>query len=98
MKTVSIQPKGLKDLTLPYPYIIDNWGNVGRQDFWKGEPKRLMGFNSLPEAGDISLLFFDFWDDPEKAVGMFPVFEDLGGVWKTYTNPIKSIRINEGSK
>ncbi|HWO60242.1 MAG TPA: hypothetical protein VNO31_09435 [Umezawaea sp.] len=70
---------------LPYPWFIDSDGMVGRQDKWKGAPTQLIGFvvgAENPTAVD--LLFEDFVDSPDTAVGMFPVFAHSDGSFNTY--------------
>ena len=55
MTTRSIQPTqdgvafGEYDVhqSVPYPYHIDSEGNVLRQDFWRGDPSRLIGFQAI---------------------------------------------------
>ena len=88
-----LQPQELPDRTLPYPYFIDEQGGVGRQDFWQGDPARLLGFHNEPESGDIALMFGQFKADPQQAVGMYPVFADSEDNWTTQTNPIESVEV-----
>jgi hypothetical protein len=90
VKTIRIQPKERKDMTLPYPYFIDAKGNVGRQDFWKGEPLKLICFAKKNEAKS-SLDFDKFWKNPSKCIGLYPVFEHSNGEWFTYKDPIESV-------
>jgi len=82
---IKVQPEELKDKTLPYPYFIEKDGLVGRQDFWKGKPYRLLGFSKKPVAGDIELIFAEFWKSPKKATGMYAVFTSKRGQWTTST-------------
>ncbi|KKN18190.1 hypothetical protein LCGC14_0958260 [marine sediment metagenome] len=95
MKTITIQPKEQEDFKLPYPFHISEDGSVGRQDFWKGKPQRLLGFNNKPEAGDIKLFGAEFRKNPKLAIGMYPVFKNKGGGWVTHTIPIESVRVNK---
>lgn len=98
-RQVSIQVANTEDgsydvhLPLPYPYHIDDDGNVGRQDFWRGEPKSLIGFQAERDRHEVDLFFHDFWDDPEKAVGMFPVFVDAGGTFWNHLWPVTSVSV-----
>lgn len=82
--TRSIQPGQTTDpkaeydpkLPLPYPYHIDDEGNVQRQDFWKGSPARLLGFQH-GGVQRISLTFRDWMaGDADAAIGLCPVFID----------------------
>lgn len=68
---------------MPYPYHIgDANGAVGRQDFWNGEPERLIGFQATRKRQVVDLFAAKFWDEPAQAIGMYPVFQDRdGGVW-----------------
>lgn len=90
----TIQPKERKDMTLPYPYFLDRNGKVGRQDFWKGEPLRLICFAKKGKAKS-SLTFEEFTQAPEKAVKLYPVFEHVDGKWFTYTDPIDSVKVTK---
>lgn len=77
---------------LPYPYIVDRDGLVGRQDFWKGEPYQIVGFCKRPKAGEVHLTFKDFLKAPNRAVGMFVVWRTPGDAWYTKTDmPIESV-------
>ena len=83
MRIIKIQSEEKKDLLLPYPFFIDKEGMVGRQDFWKGKPEKLIGFQKANEI-NIDLSFGEFWKCPKKAVGLYPVFLHKNGRWNTY--------------
>lgn len=97
MKTITIQPRELEDMTLPYPFHIDEKGNVGRQDFWKGKPLKLIGFNGNPnpEVDKKTINVSMFLKSPKKAIGLYPIFENKNGDWNTYKDPIESVHINK---
>jgi hypothetical protein len=82
-RKLTIQPAETGGI-LPYPYHVDQDGNVGRQDFWKGAPLRLIGFVDRAGAGEIDLTLEAFLDDPDEAVDAYPVFEHADGDWHTY--------------
>ena len=92
---IRIQPESRPNMTLPYPYFIDEKGNVGRQDFWKGNPKKLIGFSPTKEQLfdkeqiDVSV----FLKKPKKAIGMYPIFVHKNKEWYTYQDKIGSIEI-----
>lgn len=94
MKNISIQPKQ-HGSSLPYPYHIEKDGAVGRQDFWNGNPARLVGFSEKPKAGNVDLELAQFIEKPELAISMFPVFEKSDGSWYTDTNYIAGVHINK---
>lgn len=88
---IEIQPKELKDKTLPYPYFIDKNALVGRQDFWRGKPYRLLGFSCKARTGEMDIMFKDFWKNPKLALEKYPVFSDNKDNWTTLMNKIQSI-------
>ncbi len=95
MKTIRIQPKQRKDFTLPYPFFIDEKGRVGRQDFWKGKPLRLIGFSKTPQTGTLDIYLREFLSNPKLAIKKYPIFEwkDKKRSWHTYLDPIEHIEI-----
>ena len=80
-------------MTLPYPYHVDGKGLVGRQDFWKGRPSKLLGFNGSPKSGSIDLSFKEFIKNTSKARGKYPVFECKNGDWFTSNDRTASVRL-----
>jgi len=94
-KIIKIQPKERADGTLPYPFFIDEKGLVGRQDFWKGEPFELIGFDTSPSRHKGEIDFKQFWEKPELAIGLYPIFSHKNGEWITYSDPISSIDIRQ---
>jgi hypothetical protein len=67
---------------LPYPFHIDDDGSVLRQDFWRGEPARLLGFQSTQEHR-VDLFAHEWLATTDEAPeGWYPVFQDSdGGIW-----------------
>lgn len=95
---IKLQPQELPDMTLPYPYFVEEDGSVGRQDFWKGNPKKLLGFSAEPVAGQINKTLAELFDDPWMCQGFYPVFENADGEWVTQTNPIETAKFVEERK
>lgn len=101
MATITIQPgqpgEGMNYNVLkplPYPWHIDTeTGDVGRQEFWKGDPARLMGFQATAEVQRVVLFMEDFFADPQKAVGMFPVFQRENGSMYNTIVPITDVTV-----
>lgn len=94
-KTIRLQPKERPDMTLPYPFFIEDDGSVGRQDFWKGEPAKLIGFSKEQKAGAFSFGRKAFMENPQMAVGHFPIFADKDDNWSTYGDVIGSVSVKE---
>jgi hypothetical protein len=90
----NIQP-GNDDISKPrpFPFPIDQTGHVLDQDFWKGDPYSLLGFQATAEEQRVSLFFEDFTENPQQAVGMFPVFVKQGGGLYSLTLPIESVTV-----
>lgn len=86
-RIVTIQPAMAPDLRKPYPWHIaaegKAAGGVLRQDFWRGEPAQLVGFQERNDAQRVALHTRDWLaGDLQQAVGMYPVFMDAdGGMW-----------------
>lgn len=94
-KVIRIQPAERSDMKLPYPFFIESDGSVQRQDFWKGKPLKLIGFDINPSDHGMSgksIDLSDFIVDPQRAVGMYPIFEHADGNWFTYDDAISSVQ------
>jgi len=94
-KTIRIQPKERADMTLPYPFFINEKGMVERQDFWKGNPFMLIGFNGTKkqEMDKKTIDIAVFKKNPKKAVGLYPIFANKKGEWTTYGDKIESVSV-----
>lgn len=80
-RTIAIHPGLLPDKALPYPYFILPDGGVDRQDFWKGDPAALIGFQDRIDVQTVNLLTERFLDAPHLALGKYPVFVTDGRMW-----------------
>jgi hypothetical protein len=89
---IAIQPE-TRNGVMPYPYfVIESDGAIGRQDYWKGRPTKLIGFSDEAGTAAVELSFEAFVDRPADAVGKYPVFEHADGQWYTAETWIESIR------
>lgn len=105
MSTITLQPGNTADGTydvhqpLPYPYHVDaETGLVGRQEFWKGAPFRVLGFQREATRQQVDLWWIDVPADPDQVVGMYPVLLDTSsGEGEIYnlTVPITRVTIQE---
>jgi hypothetical protein len=75
----------------PYPFFVDEDGLVGRQDFWRGEPRRIVGVAADSAIHELTLRWNRVWADPQRAVGMYLVAEGSTGNWFTVDSAIESI-------
>lgn len=85
---------------LPYPFFVNEDGSVGSQDFWKGDPFKVVGFQRDLAVHEIDLWWRDVVTDPQQAVGMYLVTEDVQGSWGTHQTAVESVEqlSREGSK
>jgi hypothetical protein len=82
----------------PYPFSVDAaTGDVEDQNFWKGDPKRVVGFQAYVDRQQVDLWWEDAAKTPDLIVGMFPVMVGPDGLY-TYTIAIESIEITEVEK
>lgn len=99
MKTKTIHPcqpgkkPGEYDVMepLPYPYHIDDTGVVLRQDFWRGTPSCLVGFQKYKTIQRVDVWFKDWFSEDVDVLGMYPVFLDAAGSLYTDTRPVGSV-------
>lgn len=78
-------------LPLPYPWHIASNGDVERQDFWKGSPARLVGFQR-DNVHRVVLRAEDWMaGEPDAAVGLQPVFVDLDGSMWADARPVTEV-------
>lgn len=73
---------------LPYPYHIEDDGTVGRQDFWKGKPARLLGFQLTADRHEVSVRVETWLENDVDVTGHFPVFQDKNGAIWSLTLPV----------
>jgi hypothetical protein len=76
---------------LPYPFHVNEHGEVQRQDFWRGKVWRVVGFADKPEPGIIKLIWSQVWKEPDKAIGTYVVTSDEAGEWSVWTDPISRV-------
>jgi hypothetical protein len=81
----------------PYPFLVTEDGFVLDQDFWRGDPERIVGFQNDEEIQRIDVWWSDVVKDPELAVGKFPVMVEKGQGLYTYTVAVESAEAVEVS-
>lgn len=85
-----------RELTrLPYPYHVHQDGSIGRQDFWRGEPKRVVGFTADLAKQQVDLWWHEAFAEPERAVGMYLVTQNEDGNMHTVVNAIAEATVTE---
>lgn len=95
MKTITIQPAQQPDGRLPFPYFVTEGGAVGRQDYWKGDPLNVIGFQNRFDVQQVDVLFEEFWADPDLAIGKYVVLEDAQGTFSTWLTAIETVRVKD---
>jgi hypothetical protein len=86
-----ITADGTELTKLPYPFYVDENGNVGRQDVWQGVPERVIGFARDLAVQEINLWWPTVVQDPPQAVGMYLVTQDADGSIGTHPTAVSSI-------
>lgn len=86
---LTLQPAMLGD-RLPYPLHVQADGTIDRQDFWRGDPFRVIGLTLRPVPGD-DLLEWREVESPDEIVGSYLVVTDVHGQWSTMTNRIGKV-------
>lgn len=76
---IKIQQSAHPDLTLPYPFVIAEDGKVEHQEFWKGDPGCLIGFQDTLANQTLGMTTDRWWADPQLAVGKYPIFVNNNG-------------------
>lgn len=75
---------------IPYPYWINpETGNVERQDVWKGEPAKLLGFAAPDDHFDVALSWHEWIENPSRGTGLLPVFMKADGGIYTLDHPTR---------
>lgn len=72
---------------LPYPFVVQPDGSIDGQDFWKGEPERLLGFQTGDEQA-ITMWWRQARIYPDRAIGLRPVFIDRDGTMWAHTRDV----------
>jgi hypothetical protein len=90
--TLQPAPNERDPLKLPYPFHVNQDGEIQRQDVWRGHPLRVCGFAADPHRREIDLRWEDAVTDPQRAVGMHLVTADSEGGMATHLSAIASVR------
>src|SRR5687768_18611593 len=85
---VGIQPAMIEERTeMPHPFNVNRDGTVRDQEFWGGDPYRLVGFMTSRQAHTVDVRLDDFIADPERARGGYAVFARLEASWSSRGSP-----------
>ncbi len=74
----------------PYPFVVDEEGNVRGQEFWKGEPLHVMGFQKDFHVQRVDVRWEEAIKDLKETVGMYLVVIDKDGTMGSYETAIQS--------
>lgn len=80
---------------LPYPFHAYEDGLIHRQAFWRGKPRRIIGFSDTPNPGKVDLWWRDAVKDPQQAIGKYVITQDVGGGMATHQTAIQSVEVIE---
>lgn len=92
--TDQVSDEGHQMTKLPYPFYVNaSDGTVNLQEFWKGDPYRVVGFQTDLARHEIDLRWEDAAKDPQKAVGMYLVTADSRGGYGVHTTAVQSMDV-----
>lgn len=89
-----ITPDGRELTRLPYPFHVHEDGTVARQDFWRGDPAAVVGFQNRADVQHVDLWWADVVTDPRRAVGKYMVSSGPNGL-VTHLVAIESVRVHD---
>lgn len=81
---------------LPYPFFVEEDGTVQGQDFWKGDPQKVLGFQKDLAVQQIDLWWEDAVRNPKDAVGMYAVTMDAEGAIGVHIQAIDDVTVLNG--
>jgi hypothetical protein len=91
--TIRLQPSpvvdhitddGMELTQMPLPFFTDGDGFVQDQDFWDGEPYKVLGFQKDLYVQRIDLRWLDAVKDLSKVIGMYLVTVNNKGDFGVY--------------
>ena len=91
-RLVTIHRHPMPDFTQPHPVTVAlPSGDVQDQDFWRGDPFRLVGFQDDLAVQRVNLHLDGFADNPQNAVGKYPVYVDKDGGMGVYETAVAKV-------
>lgn len=111
MKVITVQPAAYVDnlyevgdgqlvegRKLPYPFHVRaEDGHVERQDFWRGDPWRVIGFVNSPESTEITLWWREVAEEPDRAIGKYVVTQNKSRGMATHLTAVDSVTVSQVS-
>lgn len=104
MKIITLQPSPRTDFLTddgteltrkPYPFHVRENGAIEGQDFWQGRPLRVLGFAERLDREQVDLWWGDAVRDPQRAVGMYVITQDIVGGIAMHLTAIEKVTIRE---
>lgn len=92
--TDQVLDDGTELTKLPYPFHVVQDGSVQRQDFWRGNPTRVIGFQRDLAVHRVDVWWSQVLKAPETAVGLYLVTEDSEGRWAVWENAIADVEVH----
>lgn len=89
MKILTIQQNGSTNpaARLPYPWHVNEKGEVLKQEFWKGDPVALIGFAPASNHYDIAVELKDVLEKGVEIIkDLLPIFATSAGDWATFNS------------
>jgi len=93
MKRIKITVEVTRDIK--HEFLCDENAGLMPVDFGQIIVTRLIGFTKDYQKKNIDFEFFEFWDDPESARGLFPMFSSPAGQGMTFHYPVTKVCVGE---
>jgi hypothetical protein len=102
-RTITLQPSERVDnivdghamTQLPYPFHVSEDGSVQRQDFWRGNPAAVVGFQRDLRRQRVDVWWDEVVEDPQRAVGLYVVTTTDGGQMGVHLVAIGSVHVKD---
>lgn len=101
MEIITIQPSARTDhitedgtelQQLPYPFHVNEVGEIQRQDFWQGKVLRVVGLQRDLARHEIDIWWNEVWAEPDRALNNYVVTLDSEGGMAVHVGAISSAR------
>lgn len=83
---------------VPYPFHVNPNRTIMGQDFWQGDPTRVMGFARKLDIQELDLSWMNFLHTPQLAVGMYVVTANERGEFSTHLSAVSEVEVKQSPK
>jgi len=92
-RTDGLSEDGQERYQTPYPFHVNPDRTIMGQEFWHGDPAKVIGFAQRLDVQSVDLSWKDFLDAPQKAVNMYVVTANLRDEWSTHLGAVSQVTV-----